>query len=51
LQALPFRTILYDPSRILVGFKPGLFGRLVVQQLITLLLVELSSLSPLQACQ
>lgn len=40
-QALPFSTILYGPSRILVGFAPGLFGRLLAQQLITLLLVGL----------
>jgi len=35
-QALPFSTILYGPSRILVGFEPGLFGALVLQQMITL---------------
>jgi ABC-2 type transport system permease protein len=40
-QALPFSTILYGPSRILVGFEPGLFGTLLVQQMITLLVVGL----------
>lgn len=40
-QALPFSTILYGPSRVLVGFTAGLFGELVLQQLITLLVTAL----------
>lgn len=40
-QALPFSTILYGPSRVLVGFEPALFGSLVLQQIITLLAVGL----------
>ena len=35
-QALPFSTILYGPSRMLVGFDARLFGTLVLQQVITL---------------
>jgi len=40
-QALPFSTILYGPSRVLVGFEPGLFGSLVVQQVSTLVIAGL----------
>ncbi len=35
-QLLPFSTILYGPARILVHFESGLFGMLILQQVITL---------------
>lgn len=35
-QVLPFSTMLYGPSRILVRFDIGLFGQLLLQQVITL---------------
>lgn len=35
-QILPFSTMLYGPSRILVHFQAALFGGLVLQQLVTL---------------
>lgn len=35
-QILPFSTMLYGPSRILVHFDAGLFGQLLLQQVITL---------------
>lgn len=40
-QILPFSTILYGPSRVLVGFNAGLFAALVLQQAITLLIAGL----------
>src|SRR5579883_2068051 len=40
-QALPFSTILYGPSRILVGFDARLFRPLVLQQVITLVVAGL----------
>lgn len=40
-QLLPFSTMLYGPSRILVGFQAGLFGQLVLQQALTLLVAGL----------
>lgn len=35
--ALPFSTMLYGPARVLVYFESGLFGWLVFQQILTLL--------------
>jgi ABC-2 type transport system permease protein len=40
-QVLPFSTILYGPSRILVHFEAGLFGALVLQQVVTLAIAGL----------
>ncbi len=35
-QILPFSTILYGPARMLVRFDAGLFGALILQQVVTL---------------
>lgn len=35
-QVLPFSTILYGPSRMLIHFEADLFGRMVLQQVLTL---------------
>lgn len=40
-QILPFSTMLYGPSRVLVQFSAGLFGLLVLQQAVTLLVAGL----------
>ncbi len=40
-QILPFSTMLYGPSRVLVQFNVGLFGELILQQVITLLVAGL----------
>ena len=36
--ALPFSTMLYGPARVLVHFESGLFGWLIFQQILTLLI-------------
>jgi ABC-2 type transport system permease protein len=35
-QVLPFSAVLYGPARTLVHFEPGPFGRLLLQQVVTL---------------
>ncbi|HEX7736753.1 MAG TPA: ABC-2 family transporter protein [Ktedonobacteraceae bacterium] len=40
-QVLPFSTILYGPSRMLIHFEIDLFGRMLLQQVVTLVVAGL----------